>query len=131
MPDLIEPIAAAAGPEDWPAPDPGLLEESRPDLPDFPLHALPPFWAPGRARRPTASARRSTTSPRRCSPSVAGVCGAGVVARPREGWDEPLILWLALVGGPSSGKSPALDAMRRALAAVEKTAARGGPRPAS
>ena len=35
-----------------------------------------------------------------------------------------MILWQALVGGPSSGKTPALEALRRPLAAVEKTAGR-------
>jgi hypothetical protein len=56
--------------------------------------------------------------------SVAGVCGAGVVGRITDSWDEPVILWQALVGGPSSGKTPALEALRRALGGVEKTAGR-------
>ena len=55
--------------------------------------------------------------------SVAGVCGAGVLARVTETWSEPLILWQALVGGPSNGKTPALEALRRPLAAVEKMTA--------
>ncbi len=61
--------------------------------------------------------------------SVAGVCGAGVVAQVTETWSEPLILWQALVGGPSNGKTPALEALRRPLAAVEKMTAteRRGP----
>ena len=39
--------------------------------------------------------------------SVAGVCGAGVLARVTETWHEPVILWQALVGGPSNDKTPA------------------------
>ena len=51
------------------------------------------------------------------------------MARLGQGWDEPLILWLALVGGPATGKSAALATVRRALAAVEKTAGREGRGP--
>jgi hypothetical protein len=43
------------------------------------------------------------------------------VAQVTETWSEPVILWQALVGGPSNGKTPALEALRRPLAAVEKT----------
>jgi hypothetical protein len=46
------------------------------------------------------------------------------VAQITETWHEPMILWQALVGGPSSGKTPALEALRRALGGVEKTAGR-------
>jgi hypothetical protein len=34
--------------------------------------------------------------------AVAGLCGQGVSARITEAWSEPVILWQALVGGPSS-----------------------------
>ncbi len=126
MPDSIEPIAAAAGPEDWPEPDLALLEEGRPALPDFPLQALPPFWSAWAGETAHSVGAPVEYVVQALLASVAGVCGAGVVARLAEGWDEPLILWLALVGGPSSGKTPALDAQRRALVAIEKTTARNG-----
>jgi hypothetical protein len=34
--------------------------------------------------------------------SVAGLCGQGVSARITKAWSEPVILWQALVGGPST-----------------------------
>ncbi|HTB39077.1 MAG TPA: DUF3987 domain-containing protein [Reyranella sp.] len=37
-----------------------------------------------------------------------------------QSWSEPLVLWQALVGAPSAGKTPALDAIGRPLATVEK-----------
>jgi uncharacterized protein DUF3987 len=40
-----------------------------------------------------------------------------------------VILWQALVGGPSSGKTPALDWLRRPLNTVERTLAREGVGP--
>jgi hypothetical protein len=61
--------------------------------------------------------------------SVAGLCGQGVSARITEAWSEPVILWQALLGGPSSGKTPALDWLRRPLGAVERMLAREGGAP--
>ena len=58
--------------------------------------------------------------------SVAGLCGQGVSARITEAWSEPVILWQALVGGPSSGKTPALEWLRRPLGTVERVLAREG-----
>ena len=50
--------------------------------------------------------------------SVAGLCGAGVRAQVTSAWSEPLVLWQALVGGPSSGKTSALETIRQPLATV-------------
>ncbi len=61
--------------------------------------------------------------------SVAGLCGQGVSARITEAWSEPVILWQALVGGPSSGKTPALEWLRRPLGTVEGVLAREGGAP--
>lgn len=124
---MPETIAANSGA--WPMPDPGLLQQDRPALPDFPLHVLPPFWRIWVAETAAAIGAPVDYVVQALLGAVAGVCGAGVVARLGRGWDEPLILWLALVGGPSTGKSAALDTLRRALAAVEKTAGREGRAP--
>ncbi|MGD9879455.1 MAG: DUF3987 domain-containing protein [Reyranella sp.] len=51
--------------------------------------------------------------------SVAALTGAGVQVQPTPGWHEPLVLWLALVGNPSAGKSPALSTSKRLLDAIE------------
>jgi hypothetical protein len=40
------------------------------------------------------------------------------------GWTEPLVLWLALIGAPSSGKSPAIAPLRALLEALARE--RGG-----
>jgi hypothetical protein len=44
---------------------------------------------------------------------------AGVVARVSESWTEPLVLWQALVGRRSNGKSSALAPMHGLLAGLE------------
>jgi len=51
---------------------------------------------------------------------VAAVCGAGVRVRVTPAWDEPLVLWQAVVGEPSTGKSVALAPMRRLLDVIEQ-----------
>ena len=45
--------------------------------------------------------------------------GAGIEAEVNLGWREPVVLWSALVGVPSSGKSPALAAARRLIEPIE------------
>ncbi|MBV8410454.1 MAG: DUF3987 domain-containing protein, partial [Alphaproteobacteria bacterium] len=113
-------------PQPWPEPDSGLLEDGRPELPDFPLESLSPFWRGWVSDTAAAVAAPIDYVVQALLASVAAVCGAGVVARINDSWDEPLILWLALVGGPGNGKTPALAAQRRALAAVEGTMTREG-----
>ncbi len=51
---------------------------------------------------------------------VAGIVGAAREVRIRPNWTEQLILWVASVGNPSSGKSPALAALKRAAARIER-----------
>ena len=58
---------------------------------------------------------------------VAGVVGAARWVSPWPGWREPAILWAMLVGPPSSAKSPAMDAIRDPLAAIERGAASTWP----
>lgn len=51
---------------------------------------------------------------------VSGIVGAARAVRVRPNWVEPNILWVASVGNPSSGKSPALAALKRAAAMIER-----------
>jgi hypothetical protein len=105
--------------EPWPELDASLLEEGRAAAPPFPLSFLPPAW-----ERWVADTAQSTGTPadyvaQGVLAAVAAVCGAGVRVRVTSTWFEPLVLWQALVGMPSSGKSPALAAVRRPLAVIE------------
>ena len=128
MPAGIEPIddpsADALAEADWPEIDRSLLQDGHPALPDFPLQSLPPWWRAWVSETAHGAGAPVDYIVQALLASVAGVCGASVVARLTETWSEPLILWQALVGGPSHGKTPALDALRRPLAAVEKTMGR-------
>jgi Protein of unknown function (DUF3987) len=121
--------AAAPPPPPWPAVDPGLLEEGRPKLPAFPLTVFPGQWREWVKDATQWAGSSEDYVAQALLAAVAGLCGQGVSARITEAWSEPLILWQALVGGPSSGKTPALEWLRRPLGTVERVLARegGGP----
>jgi Protein of unknown function (DUF3987) len=121
--------AAAPPPPPWPAVDPGLLEDGRPGLPAFPLKVFPGQWREWVSDAAHWAGSSEDYVAQALLASVAGLCGQGVSARITEAWSEPVILWQALVGGPSSGKTPALEWLRRPLGTVERVLARegGGP----
>ena len=103
---------------DWPPLDPNLLGEARPTPPSFPLHLLPGRWRTW----VDASSRLfgSADYLAHCLlGGVAGVGGAGIRIAAASHWHEPLLLWQALVGGPSSGKSAAFARVRALLDAIE------------
>src|SRR5258708_5129131 len=116
-------------PSDWPAIDRTLLGEARPAPASFPLDLLPGRW-----RTWVEAASRSFGSADYLAncllAAVAGVSGAGIWVRVAPHWPEPLLLWQALVGGPSSGKSAAFARVRELLDAVkpwEESGDRGAP----
>jgi hypothetical protein len=111
--------AIAAAPEPWPEIDASLLEDGRAAVPPFPLSFLPQAW-----ERWMADTAQSTGAPadyvaQGVLAAVAALSGVGVSVRVSSTWQQPLVLWQALVGMPSSGKSPALAAVRRLLAVIE------------
>ena len=57
--------------------------------------------------------------------AAAGLCGAGAAVQVTPGWAEPLVLWQALIGASSSGKSPALASVRHLLTTIEGEQAAG------
>jgi Protein of unknown function (DUF3987) len=121
--------AATPPPPPWPAVDPGLLEEGRPKLPVFPLQVFPHQWREWVKDAAQWAGSSEDYIAQALLASVAGLCGQGVSARITEAWSEPVILWQALVGGPSSGKTPALEWLRRPLGTVERMLAREGGAP--
>lgn len=103
----------------WPAIDGDLLDERRAAVPAFPLELLPQPW-----RVWTSAAARSADAPadyvaQAVLAAAAGVSGSRVWICISEDWFEPLQLWLAAVGAPSTGKSPALVPVGRLLRVLE------------
>ena len=107
---------AAAG---WPIADPSLLEDGRPVVPAFPLDTVPQPWREWVSDTAAGAGAPVDYVAQAVLGAVAGLCGAGVKACVTPSWSEPLVLWQALVGAPSAGKTPALDAIGRPLASVE------------
>ncbi len=134
IPRSSEPEKAGAGAVppivDWPAIDGDLLDERRAPVPAFPLELLPQPW-----RDWVSGAARSADVPvdyvaQSLLATAAGVAGTRVKVLFASGWLEPLHLWLAAVGAPSSGKSPALGLARRLLNSLEDKPVEGlGPGP--
>ena len=106
--------------EKWRTPDLSVLDNRRGPVPAVPLAMVPQPW-----RDWIADTERATGAPadyvlQSVLAGIAAVCGAGVRIRVTPAWDEPLVLWLAVVGEPSTGKSAALAPMRRLLDLVEQ-----------
>jgi len=89
----------------WPEIDRSLLDDARRIVPPFPLHLLPDPWACWVSETAQAAGTPADYVAQGLFASVAAVCGAGVQARVTSSWHESLVLWQALVGSPSSGKS--------------------------
>ena len=111
-------------PDGWGEIDMALLEEARAAVPAFPVDLLPTFWRDWVLDTANATGAPADYVAQSLFAAVAGLCGAGVVVRLGPRWDEPLVLWQALVGPPSSGKSPAMAPMRELLAALDAEAGR-------
>ena len=106
--------------QNWRDPDVSVLDDRRGPVPAVPLALLPQPW-----RDWIADTEKSTGAPadyvlQSVLAGVAAVCGAGVRVRVTPAWDEPLVLWQAVVGEPSTGKSAALAPMRRLLEVIEQ-----------
>jgi hypothetical protein len=111
------PAIAEASDAPWPELDRCFLQGDRRTAPPFPLEVLPETWRPwieGHAQSSTCIDYAAQA----LLASVSAVCGSRFVVDVTPHWREPLVLWQALVGGPSTGKTPALAAARRLLASV-------------
>ncbi|MBY6088958.1 DUF3987 domain-containing protein [Maritimibacter alkaliphilus] len=113
------PIPIPFHPE-WPEPDPRFMRDERPAPPSFPVKSLLP---------PTISDFVALAAKAKGAPvdyvamgllvTVSSLIGNARWARPCDGWEEPPTLWAALIGTPSMGKSPGLDASLSPLKRLE------------
>jgi hypothetical protein len=109
----------------WPGLDTDLVKDDCARPPEFDDSVLSPMWLEW--------ARRTAED---CSAPidyvVGGLIGAASAAvgntrrvSPWPGWVEHPFIWVALIGLPSSGKSPALAPIKTALMAIENEAMPG------
>jgi Protein of unknown function (DUF3987) len=101
----------------WPPLDRSVLVGGcRPAQP-FPIQVFGPFWSTWIADQ----AERKSAPPDYVAGALLGAA-AGLVGNSRRacyGWSEVTVLWIALVGNPSSGKSPATDGPLELVRALE------------
>ena len=109
----------------WPEVDAALFDDGRGAAPAFPLELLPLPWRGWVADTAAGAGAPVAYVAQALLAAVAGLCGAGAVVRLAPAWTEPLVLWQALVGRPSSGKSPALAPVRALLATLEEELGEG------
>jgi hypothetical protein len=115
----------ATGTEPWPDIDPAFIEDARGAVPLFPLDLLPQPWRGWVSETARAAGAPVDYAVQALLAAVSALCGAGVLVRVTPAWSEPLVLWQALVGPSSSGKSPALEPVRALLTALEPEVAAG------
>ena len=103
------------------APDMSILKRNGTKAPPFPLDVFGPV-----AEWISATAASKSAPPDYVGlgllVTAAAIIGPKRRVSPWEGWEEPSILWGALVGAPSMHKSPALDSLRDAVRAIERQA---------
>ena len=103
----------------WSEIDLSILEEKRGAVPPFPLDLLPHPWRDWVSDTAASAGAPTDYVAQAVLAAFAGLCGAGVAVRITPVWSEPLVLWQAVVGESSSGKSSALASMRRLLGSIE------------
>ncbi|HRN87910.1 MAG TPA: DUF3987 domain-containing protein [Hyphomicrobium sp.] len=100
------------------APDMSVVQRNRVAIPTFPIDVFGPAeeWV-------KATAESKSASPDFVALGLlvvaSGMIGAKRRVSPWDGWEEPSVLWGALVGEPSCHKSPPIDPMRDAVRAIE------------
>lgn len=103
----------------WEEPDLSILDGPQITAPPFPRVALRADWALWCERTAEgANAPYDYTATALLTVAAALIGNARVIAA-SESWAEPALLWAALVGGPSAGKSPALDPLAKMITALE------------
>ena len=123
-PRYARPIGLASAPGHpaggWGDFDASYLDNSRAPVPGFPLDVLAAPWRAWVRDSAEAAGAADDYVALSLIAGTGGLCGAGVRVQVAPGWTEPLVLWQALIGAPSSGKSPAIAPLRALLEALAR-----------
>lgn len=102
-------------------PDMSILQQSRFDAPEFPHEVLGPFWSQKVRQWADDAASSVDFTGMSLLTAAASTIGNARWVRTKRGWSEPCVLWTALVGSPSSNKSPALKPVSEILKALQRS----------
>src|SRR5262245_43709134 len=112
-------VTATSSNDAWQAPDPSVLRSGRRVPVVFPTDVLGPWegWVLAAAKGANAPVDYVGAN---LFAAVAALIGNARNVSPWPSWSQPSVLWIAAVGDPSSGKSPAAGPIHRALNDVER-----------
>jgi hypothetical protein len=104
----------------WNDPDWSILDDRRGDLPAFPNDTLP---APCREWVERA-AHGAGVTPAHVAVPLLGI-GSSLIGTARrvkasQSWTQPMTTWTGVVGSSGTGKTPGIDATKRALSQIER-----------
>jgi hypothetical protein len=91
----------------WPAPDMGLINDDRPPAPVLDDDALPAGFGAWIAAEAAARACPRDYVAASLIGAASGRIGNARRVAATADWNEPANLWFALIGTPSTGKTPA------------------------
>jgi len=108
--------------EEWPEPDMSILNPRR-KPPEFPIQLFGPFWSKWVLAKAEGCSAPVDYVGMSLLSLLSALIGCSRFVHPWGEWTEPPILWVALVGSPSSGKSPALESVLGIARKIEQDGA--------
>ena len=109
--------------EHWPVPDISVLAPSRPSAPVMNDHDFDAVFGPWSNWLKTAATAKGAPVDYvalALLTTASAAIGNSRWVSPWAGWEEPPVLWGMAIGEPSSGKSPALDAVLDPVRDIER-----------
>jgi hypothetical protein len=104
---------------DWGEADFSLLSDAPPQVPDFPVECFGAA-APYLVELSAATNVRPDYPAAMLLGAVGALVGKIIVVQVNDEWKELLVCWLAMVGPPSSGKTPSTQRIRQELQQLQK-----------
>jgi hypothetical protein len=104
----------------WDDPDLSILDDRRGDLPDFPIDTLSVPWQVWVKR---AAHGAGVTAAHVAVPLLgiaSSLIGTARLVMASRSWAQPMTNWAAIVGYSGTGKTPGIDATKRALSQIER-----------
>src|ERR1700752_471267 len=105
----------------WVDPDWSILEDRRGDLPEFPIDTLPvpcQRWV-------ERAAHGAGVTPAHVAVPLLGIVSSVIGTSRRvmasRSWTQAMTSWTAVVGFSGTGKTPGIDATKRALSQIERS----------
>ena len=103
----------------WPQPDLSLLDERCAERPAFPDDVLPSFWQAWARHVACGTGAPVDYVALSLLTATSSLLGGIRHIAPLPSWREPFVLWTAMAGPPSSGRTPAMEAVLRLVRTLQ------------